>query len=68
MPALLRLTQSGACASCGAYGNSQHGRSCQPELKRRFRLEFSRVARHDDHISAALRDRARLPPAQLRCE
>jgi hypothetical protein len=68
VPALLRLTQSGACASCGAYGNSRHETSCQPEVKRRFRLEPSQVAQHDDHICATLRDRARFAPAQLRWE
>jgi hypothetical protein len=57
---VIRLTQSGACASCGAYGYSQHASTCRPELRRRFKLERSAACRHDSAIEAAIRDRARL--------
>jgi hypothetical protein len=59
MPAFLRLTQSGACASCGAYGNSQHTNCCLDEI-RRFKLGYSRRAKRDSRASAAMRDRPQL--------
>jgi hypothetical protein len=49
-----RLTSSGACAACGAYGGSQHRPTCRPG--RRFQLGRFRRARRDSRISAALRD------------
>jgi hypothetical protein len=66
MPALPRLTQSGACASCGAYGGSQHRPTCSPNVKRRFKLGYSRQARRDRRTSAAMRDRTRFEDAVLR--
>jgi hypothetical protein len=66
MPALLRLTQTGACASCGAYAGSQHRPTCRPDAKRRFKLGRSRQARRDSRTSAAMRDRTRFEDAVLR--
>ena len=53
MPAFSRTTSSGACASCGAYGASQHRAICQPETKRVFRLSVTHLARRDSRNSAA---------------
>ncbi len=50
-----RLTQSGACASCGAYGGNQHRPTCQPDVKRVIQLQYSRQARRDAQTSAAVR-------------
>lgn len=55
----LRLTQSGACASCGAYGGSQHRPTCQPDVPRKFKRPHSRRAKVDARMSAAMRDRTR---------
>ena len=61
---LVRLTTSGACASCGAYGLSRHSTSCQPAVVRRFKL--TAVRGYDSRLSAALRDRAHLEDEALR--
>ena len=58
MPAFLssfRSTTLGACASCGAYGNSQHAFTCDPERTAavRFRLGRMRRVRRDTRLSAA---------------
>jgi hypothetical protein len=66
MAASIRLTRSGACASCGAYGNSTHPSTCQPELIRRFKLRFSARCQRDRAVSAAMRDRDRLENDALR--
>jgi hypothetical protein len=56
MPAHIRTTQSGACASCAAYGNTQHNsRTCEPEVKRVLQLGYSRQARRDVRLSDAVR-------------
>jgi hypothetical protein len=60
MSASVRRTQSGACASCGAYGNSSHSSTCQPWAKRVFKLERSANCRRDSANDAAIRDLARL--------
>jgi hypothetical protein len=36
MPATVRLTQSRACASCGAYRGASHYSFCQPEVEHQF--------------------------------
>lgn len=51
MPATVRLTSLGACASCGAYGGPSHSPFCQPEVERRFPLGHS--ARHSYFMAAA---------------
>jgi len=66
MPALIRLTQSSACASCGAYAGSQHRLTCRPDVIRRFKLGYSRQAPRDSRTTAAMRDRTRLEDAVLR--
>ena len=39
MPATtIRLTTSGACASCGAHGASQHLSTCQPDVIHHYPL------------------------------
>jgi hypothetical protein len=66
MPALIRLTQSGACASCGAYAGSQDRPTCRPDVIRRFKLGYSRQAPRDSRTSAAMRDRTRFEDGVLR--
>jgi hypothetical protein len=70
MPALPRLTASGACASCGAYGGSQHRPTCDPERVQRtgerIRLGRSRRAARDRRTSAAVRARERVERDLLR--
>ncbi|MBV9895675.1 MAG: hypothetical protein JO020_16040 [Chloroflexi bacterium] len=36
MPTPLRLTQSGACASCYVYGGTPHRSCCRPDVVRRI--------------------------------
>ena len=45
----IRLTPLGACASCGAYGGSQHQPTCNPGKK--FKLAPSRRA-HQDAVNS----------------
>ena len=49
MPASPRTTSLGACAACGAYGNSQHLPTCNPARTPRLRprLSLARQARPD---------------------
>ena len=65
MPALFRTTSSGACASCGAYGATQHRPICQPEAKRVFRLSVTYRARRDSRFSAAAIARRRVDHERL---
>jgi len=67
MPAsTYRLTASGACASCGADGGTQHRPTCQPDVVRRIKLQPSRRARRDVPLSAIMRDRTRFEDEVLR--
>ena len=45
----------GACASCGAYGGSQHRPTCGPREGERIRLNRSRWALFDGGPDAPIR-------------
>jgi hypothetical protein len=56
MPATYRLTQSGACAHCGAYGGSQHRLPNCPEVPQtRFQRGHVPGAARDARISQVIR-------------
>lgn len=61
-----RLTESGACASCGAYGNSSHQSTCKPDRKLTYRLVSLWRVRRDSRNSAAARALARLDRGLVR--
>jgi hypothetical protein len=68
MPALPypRVTQSGACPICGAYGQSPHRPNCRPRTGPRLRLGRMRGARRDARKSAAIAAKLRADNAQVR--
>lgn len=59
-PQFPRLTQSGACAVCGAYGGSQHRPNCRPRTGPPFRLGRMRNVDRDARNSAAIREKIRI--------
>jgi hypothetical protein len=61
-----RLTQSGACAACGAYGGSQHRPNCRPRTGPRLRLGRMRNAKRDARLSAAVREKIRIDDELVR--
>ncbi|MBV9322310.1 MAG: hypothetical protein JO352_00825 [Chloroflexi bacterium] len=68
MPAIQvpRFTQSGACATCGAYGGTQHRPNCRPRTGPRFRLGRMRNVRRDARNSAAVREKMRVDDELVR--
>jgi hypothetical protein len=62
----IRLTASGACASCNAYGGTQHRPTCRPDVVRRFKRPSFRRARIDARLSAIARTYARQQDALVR--
>jgi hypothetical protein len=49
-----RVTRSGACAACGAYGGSSHRPTCEPG--RRIQLQSNWSILRDSRLSATVRD------------
>jgi hypothetical protein len=66
MPAFPRKTKSGACAACGAYGNTGHDTCRGQDRAEVIRLNPSRRARLDSRNSAAERARIHVERKLLR--
>ncbi|MBV9577332.1 MAG: hypothetical protein JO057_01945 [Chloroflexi bacterium] len=60
-----RLTQSGACAACGAYGGTQHP-DCHPRTGPRLQLGHMRGAQRDARNSTVVREKLRIDSGLVR--
>ena len=67
LPQTLRLTASGACASCNAYGGSAHASSCNAaEPRKKFRRGHMPRAARNSRLSAVAVAQERLQRRLIR--